>query len=151
MTTLIYRLPLEPIGKGRPRVTRYGTYTPTKTTHFEDQVRYLTTKMTKDTIVPAKTPCSLEITAYFTVPKSYSKKRRLDCLSGVERPTKKPDIDNVAKAILDGLNPKMKRNKATRKMDMLAHGVYDDDTQVVDLTIRKRYAEQGHIDIRLEW
>lgn len=151
MTTLIYRLPLEPIGKGRPRVTRYGTYTPTKTTHFEDQIRYLTTKNLKEVAVPKKMPCSLEITAYFPIPKSYTKKRRQACLSGAEMPTKKPDIDNIAKAILDGLNPKTKRNKATRKMDMLAHGVYDDDTQVVDLTIRKRYAEEGHIDIRLEW
>ena len=32
-----------PVGKARPRVTRRVTYTPAKTSHYEDLVRYAAT------------------------------------------------------------------------------------------------------------
>ncbi|XZN30187.1 RusA family crossover junction endodeoxyribonuclease [Clostridium perfringens] len=44
----------------------------------------------------------------------------------LEKPTKKPDVDNIAKIILDSLN-----------------GVaYKDDSQIVDLRIIKSYTEE---------
>ena len=50
------------------------------------------------------------------------------------RPTKKPDSDNVAKAVLDSIN-----------------GIaYKDDAYVVDLTVSKYYADEGFVKIRLE-
>lgn len=46
-------------------------------------------------------------------------------IKGEIRPTKKPDLDNVAKIICDGLN----------KI------AYEDDSQIIDLTVTKYYAE----------
>lgn len=49
-------------------------------------------------------------------------------------PTKKPDIDNIAKSILDALNK-------------LA---YRDDTQVVTLHMEKHYAEDPRVEVEIE-
>jgi Holliday junction resolvase RusA-like endonuclease len=67
--------------------------------------------------------------AYYGVPKSKSKKVAADMLNGHILPTKKPDIDNIAKIILDGLN-----------------GIaWDDDKQIVELLVGKRYGEPSVI------
>jgi Holliday junction resolvase RusA-like endonuclease len=57
--------------------------------------------------------------------------RQKACIEGTERPTKKPDIDNIVKAILDGMNGI----------------VYVDDKQVVDLNLTKVYSATEGIDI----
>jgi len=67
------------------------------------------------------------------IPQSYSKKRTEACLSGLERPAKKPDIDNVAKAFLDAMNGT----------------VYLDDTQVVELNIKKVYSAAAGVDVAI--
>ena len=73
----------------------------------------------------------IEIHAYYEIPKSASRKRVLDMVSDRERPTKKPDGDNIAKAVCDALN-----------------GVaYKDDSQVVDLTVRKYYSKFPHVQV----
>lgn len=66
-----------------------------------------------------------EIKAYYAIPKSMTKKNRQLIEEGKLHPTKKPDLDNVAKIILDALN-----------------GIaYKDDSQVVRLHIEKEYAD----------
>ncbi len=49
-------------------------------------------------------PVSLSLELLHTIPRSASKKARADMLAGSLRPTKKPDADNVLKAIADGMN-----------------------------------------------
>ena len=49
-------------------------------------------------------------------------------------PTKKPDIDNIAKCVLDALNK-------------LA---YRDDTQVVTLRMEKHYGEIPRVEVEIE-
>jgi len=56
-------------------------------------------------------------------------------LMGFARPKKKPDCDNIAKIICDALNGI----------------VYHDDSQVVDLEIRKYYSDEPKVKIRMEW
>jgi Holliday junction resolvase RusA-like endonuclease len=68
------------------------------------------------------------------VPKSYSKKRTEACLSGLERPIKKPDWDNVAKSICDAINGI----------------VYIDDTQIVDAHVTKVYAANAGVDVGIK-
>lgn len=65
----------------------------------------------------------VDVWANFAIPRSYPKKLHALCESGRIRPIKKPDIDNIAKAVLDGLN-----------------GVaYSDDSKVTTICVRKRY------------
>lgn len=111
----------EPQGKARPRVTMHGTYTPKKTRDYEKLVQWEYRKQGgKDY---GDNPLQIEITANFQIPKSKPRKVRVDMLAGKIRPAKKPDCDNIAKAILDALN-----------------GIaYHDDSQVVCLWIEKWY------------
>lgn len=138
-----------PVGKARPRVTRTVTYTPKKTSQYEDLVRYAATRNFTG-FFEKGTPLDVKIIAYFEVPKSYSKKRRINCLAGLELPTKKPDIDNVAKIVMDGMNPKTRRNKQLHKMVKVMRGVYQDDQQVTFLTVKKRYAEHARVEVRVK-
>lgn len=80
-------------------------------------------------------PIEAQIMAYYPVPKSISKVKREKMLSGSIKPGVKPDLDNVAKSILDALN-----------------GVaYYDDNQVTDLKVAKRYAEKPRVDVILKY
>lgn len=82
-------------------------------------------------MLDADTYARIQITAYFEPLKSWPKKTRLNALTGVLRPAGKPDIDNVAKAVLDALN-----------------GVaYEDDKQVVILHCEKKYAETAQLQV----
>lgn len=68
-------------------------------------------------------PVKVSIRAYFLVPKSYTKKKKLMIALGMLFPIIRPDADNIAKIVLDGLNKV----------------AYKDDSQVVDLHCKKRY------------
>ena len=138
-----------PIGKARPRVTRTVTYTPAKTARYEDLVRYTAINSFKG-IFDKDEPLDVKIIAYFEIPKSLSKKRKALCLANQELPTKKPDADNIAKIIMDGMNPKMKRDKRLHKMVEVMRGVYHDDKQVTTLLVKKRYAERARVDVRIK-
>ena len=89
--------------KQRPRINRQTgkVYTPNATHKYE--------KLVKESY--GDNPCfedkfiSVKILFKFSVPKSYSKKKREDALSGKLFPTK-CDLDNIVKSITDGLNGK---------------------------------------------
>ena len=138
-----------PIGKARPRVTRTVTYTPAKTARYEDLVRYTAINSFKG-VFDKDEPLDVKIIAYFEIPKSLSKKRKALCLANKELPTKKPDADNIGKIIMDGMNPKMKRDKQLHKMVEVMRGVYHDDKQVTTLVVKKRYAERPRVEVRIK-
>jgi len=111
--------------KQRPRFVKRGayiqTYTPEPTLKYQKLVAdsYLEKYGNLKELTGA---LSVEITAFFNVPKSYSKKRRRE-LYGKPNTQHNGDIDNIAKSVLDGLN-----------------GIaYDDDTIIYDLHITKYY------------
>jgi Holliday junction resolvase RusA-like endonuclease len=130
-----------PQGKARPRVTRYGTYTPQTTKDYEQKVRVAfwqsnnSTKRTTPTPAFAADVCvSAEIVAYYEIPKSWSKKKRAAAIEGRLRPTVKPDTDNIAKIILDSLNG-------------LA---YHDDKQVVRCSVSKWYGDVAGVSVKVK-
>lgn len=125
-------IPGEPVAKGRPRVTRYGTYTPEKTKNYETLVKELYFVEHGQTLIEGE--LSIDIKAYFRIPKSASKKRKRLMASGDMRPVKRPDWDNVGKIVTDALN-----------------GVaYDDDSQIVSATVEKYYSEEPRTEIKIE-
>ena len=134
---LMYTVYGEPVGKGRPRFAKRGnfvsTYTPQKTKTYEDEIR-LMAKAAMGSSEPLETPVTVAIYIRVGIPASYSKQKRKDALSGVLRPTKKPDLDNIAKCFLDGMN------------DI----VYLDDKQVVNLHVTKVYAETPAVEVMVK-
>ena len=111
--------------KQRPRLGRYGTYTPTQTKGFENWVK-LSFINKYPNFKPLEEALRVKIYTYYEIPKSTSKKRKIEMSSDLIRPTIKPDTDNIAKSILDSLN----------KI------AYLDDKQVVDLEVHKFYNEK---------
>lgn len=65
----------KPIGKARPRVTKRATYTPATTTRYEDLVRYAALNNLKEDFEENE-PLSVEVIAFFEVPKSYSRNKK---------------------------------------------------------------------------
>lgn len=128
----IFTISGEPEGKARPRVTRNGTYTPHKTAAYEKLVQMSFRTQCPGTFF-GDAPLCVYITACFTPPARATKRKRSRMLSGEIRPTKKPDTDNIAKAICDALN-----------------GVaYRDDSQICCLTVQKKYAEMSAVSVRI--
>lgn len=127
----------EPVAKGRPRVTTVGgfarAYTPKKSKQYEDHVSYCAIAAMNELGFkkPLECPVRLSIIAYMPIPKSMTKKDRSSAIAGIILPAKKPDIDNVAKSILDGLNTI----------------VFKDDNQVVQLDVQKCYSEQPRVEV----
>ena len=127
----------EPIGKGRPRFARRGnfvsTYSPQKTKTYEDEIRMMA-KAAMGSSEPLDTPVTVAIYIRAGIPASFSKQKRKDALEGILKPTKKPDIDNIAKCFLDGMN------------DI----VYLDDKQVVNLHVTQLYAETPAVEVMVK-
>ena len=97
-----FTVPGIPVGKGRPRFTKDGhTYTPEKTRQYENKV-VLCWRCQGGKGFAAGVPLIAHVMAYFPVPKSASKAKKA-AMEGTFH-TKKPDSDNVCKAILDALN-----------------------------------------------
>ena len=130
-----FEIPGKVTGKGRPRVnTNTGmAYTPTKTRDYEDLVKqYFLLKYPR--IKPLSNRVSIEIIAYFEPVKTVSKIEKEKMLEGTVSPTKKPDIDNIAKIILDSLNG-------------LA---FIDDTQVTKISVEKKYSNEEKVYVKIE-
>ena len=135
MATLKLTVPGEPKGKARPRFSRTTgtTYTPSNTAEYESRVLYFF-KMEYPDWKPTEKPVSVRILAYYQIPKSSSMKRASQMKIGRIRPTKRPDADNIAKAICDALN-----------------GVtYRDDAQIVSLGVHKLYSTDPRVEVMIK-
>lgn len=126
-----------PVGKGRPRFSTQGGFvraiTPEKTVNYETLVRLSYQQQIGAFMFDKDIPLRAIIRAFFPIPKSTSKKKREQMRDLRILHTKRPDVDNVIKAVLDALN-----------------GVaYYDDSQVAEVVISKAYAEQPKVMIEL--
>lgn len=122
-------------GKARPRVNTYTckAYTPTNTKDYELLVKqYFKIKYPR--FVPLENRLAVKIIATFKVPKTTTKKDREQIEKGLISPTKKPDIDNIVKIILDALNQM----------------AFKDDTQITKLEVEKVYGEEEKVYVAIE-
>ena len=100
--TIRFTVPGRPVPKGRPRVTRYGTYTPKATVEYERSIRESWSAQSGQSF-PAGTPLFVTVSAHFEIPRSLSKKARL-ALRFAPHTRHHGDLDNVVKSVLDALN-----------------------------------------------
>ena len=115
-----------PMGKQRVRFTYDGghPFTPEKTVTYEGRVAHAAQVVMGDRPL-LEGPVSVDLEIRMPVLASRPHRWRVAALEGRVLPTKKPDVDNVAK-LLDALN-------------MI---VWQDDCQVCDLRVRKIYHEK---------
>lgn len=129
MSIFLHKVEIEisgqPIGKGRPRFTRNGhTYTPEKTKEYEGRIHAAAwAKMQELKLKPISKFCHLELIAFMDIPKSWPKVKRLEAEYGAILPASKPDVDNILKAAMDGLEG----------------AVYVADSQVTSVNAKKVY------------
>ena len=134
--SLQFTIPGEARGKGRPRATARGgfakLYTDAKTASYENLVA-LSAREALAGRLPLDEPLSMAVAVRLVPSASTSKKQRLAMLAKDVHPAKKPDLDNIVKAVMDGCN-----------------GVaFRDDCLVVQLIASKEYAAEAGVDVSL--
>lgn len=130
-----FEVPGKVIGKERPRINMYTgrVYTPNKTKEYENliqqyfKIKYPTSEVLENRIC-------IDIIAYFKIPKGTSKIKVEEMKKGSVSPTQKPDIDNIAKSVLDAMN----------KI------AFKDDNQVTKISIEKCFGTEEKIEIKIE-
>jgi Holliday junction resolvase RusA-like endonuclease len=109
-------IPGKPFAKQRPRMGMHGVYTPAATVSFERTVGQIAMQHFPK---PLTGPVRLTVAATFCPPVSWTKRKVSEHL---HRPhQQKPDLDNLLKAISDGLN----------------RIAFVDDAQIVEIVARK--------------
>lgn len=139
MKEIKFTVPGVPVGKGRPRVTSHGTYTPKKTRDYEKLVQ-LCWKTQSGVVLPSGVPLMARVEAYFPIPKSLSK-RKQEAMVG-RFYIHKPDSDNIAKAILDSLNGIAYRDDSAVQLDRVPKR-YTNAAPRVEVTIWEAEDDAG--------
>lgn len=126
-------IPGEPVAKARARVTKAGhAYTPKRTVDYERMVQTLFQAEHGSPMLEG--PIMLQLDLYFGIPKSRSKDIQERMRQELERPCKRPDIDNCMKAVCDALN-----------------GIaYKDDSQIVAAVLQKFWADEPRAVVTIE-
>ena len=129
-SVLRFTIPGEARGKGRPRFGQGRAYTDPKTAAYEALIGWSARQAMRGR-PPISEAVSVALVISVVPPASASKARRARLLAGLEAIRGPFDIDNVAKAILDGMN----------------RIAYADDRQVVGLSARYAAAEVAGVDV----
>lgn len=117
-------IPIAPVPKARARSTANGHhYTPTKTRAFEDRIALAVRQHYTGPMLDC--PLRLRVDFLLQRPKSAPKRN-----PGRLPAPKKPDLDNLIKAVKDGIN---------------ASGLWADDARVVEVIARKELTALGEM------
>lgn len=118
-----FSVEITPKAKERPRFARGHAYTPKATKDYEE---IIATHAKAAGCKPLDRPCIVDITATFAYPKGEK---------GFRYCTKRPDLDNIAKALTDAMN-----------------GIaYSDDSLIVGLNVSKNYGEKDLVEVSIEY
>ena len=120
---MIFEIIVTPTAKARPRVLRSGiTYTPAKSLNYERQI-VLAYQNCNDKQYFETEAISINIECNFVKVKSNKKPLM----------TQKPDVDNLAKTIMDALNG----------------FAYKDDSQITFITVKKFWTDREYAYTRV--
>ena len=133
-----FEFDISPVEQARPRATRMGKgirlYDPKKVNVFKKQLGLLAKQQMLDRgLKPFDGPLEVCMEFYRPVQASISQKELTRRLSGVHRPTVKPDLSNYIKALEDGLNGI----------------IWIDDNRIVQIVAEKKYSDRPHIVIEV--
>jgi Holliday junction resolvase RusA-like endonuclease len=109
-----------------------SSHTPEKTVQYENRVAAAAHEAMAG-IAPWTLPVAVDIEIGLEVPASWSEKKRRACYAQLIGATKKPDMDNIEKAVIDGMNAI----------------VFDDDCRVVQKSTVKQYAATPGVVVKV--
>lgn len=133
-----FEFDIEPVEQARPRATRMGKeirlYDPKKVAIFKRQLGMLARQQMLDRgLEPYGGPLEVCMEFHRPVQASLSQKELARRLSGVHRPTVKPDLDNYIKSTSGALNGI----------------IWEDDNLIVSLQAEKFYSERPHLVVEI--
>ncbi|RKJ60401.1 RusA family crossover junction endodeoxyribonuclease, partial [Butyricicoccus sp. 1XD8-22] len=112
----------------RPRFSNRGgyvkTYDPPKSRKYKEYVAEVAKEYAPEELIESEIVLTIDV--YIKIPKSYTKKQRQEIIDNHMLHSKKPDVDNLAKGIKDGITGV----------------IWKDDSQIVELHISKFYSEE---------
>jgi Holliday junction resolvase RusA-like endonuclease len=121
----------KPFGKQRPKFSRkFGrAYTPAETVRFETHVAQVAAE---NFPAPLTGPVRITVSAEFEPSASWSKRKKAEHMGRAH--VQKPDLDNIVKAISDGLN----------------RVAFADDSQIAEMVIQKRWGVEAKTIVMVE-
>ena len=118
-------------------MTRRGrVYTPAKTVAYERTVA-VAAQVAKSAVADGLMfpgPVQVTIWCRFATPSSWSRKKTAAMLH--QPHTQLPDLDNLVKSVLDGMNH--------------THSIWNDDKQVAAVTATKHWSKESSVLVRIE-
>ncbi|RUL56477.1 RusA family crossover junction endodeoxyribonuclease [Lysinibacillus antri] len=138
MGKIQFEIPGDVQAQQRPKFSRAGNgvkaVDPQESRDYKSFVRLVASQHAPDVLITE--PIKLTIDVYRKIPKDKQTGPKMKLIGeGKLRPTTKPDIDNLAKGIKDGLSKVL----------------WHDDSQVIELVARKWYSENPRAVVTVEW
>ena len=136
---LKFTVPGEPYGQPRPRFSavngKVHTYNTDESRNYKTQVKLIAqTAAREQGWTFAETEgIGMKVYAYMSIPKSETKKFHAAAVASDIRPTKKPDVDNIFKAVSDALNGVL----------------YHDDRQILLSRVEKYYSDEPRVEVEV--
>lgn len=125
----------KPIAKKRPRFARRGKFVVTYNDQQTEEGRFLFEVQKQWNRMPLLGAIKIDLRFFMPIPASTSKKQTALMEGGAVPHTKKPDIDNLIKFVLDCLNGV----------------VFNDDSQIVKISGSKVYHPYPGTEILLDF
>lgn len=124
-----------PVAQGRPRASSYGgkitMHDPKKSKEYKQYVKLAAAQHAPEQLLDE--PLHLIVKVFRPIPKSFSKKKTQEAITGVLRPITKPDTDNYLKGVKDALNGV----------------IWRDDSIIVDTSVSKYYSDKPRIEVEV--
>lgn len=139
MKSILFEIMGEPIAQGRPRAGKSFAgktvlYDPAKSRDFKQYVSLIASQYAPRKLITG--PIHLSVDIYRMTPKKYQTKPKQQLIEqGMLLPTTKPDVDNYVKGVKDGIS----------KI------IWQDDSQIVNLNVRKFYSMTPRVVVRISY
>jgi len=134
--TISFFIPGEAVPQLRPRIIKKGKHMglkdPEKTKNYKAYIRALAAEKLNGNDIPTGLPVRLYVRFYMPIPRSWSKRKQEEARAGRLRHTKKPDLDNLLKAVKDALTGL----------------VWHDDSQIYDIAVYKQYSDKPGVYVQ---
>lgn len=139
MKQILFEIMGEPVAQGRPRAGKsFAGKTvlvdPLKSRNFKQYVQMVAAQHAPANLITG--PVHLNLDFYRSIPKKYQTKPKQQLIeTGQLLPITKPDIDNLAKGVKDGLSKV----------------IWHDDSQVVSMNLRKFYSMTPKVVVHITY
>jgi Holliday junction resolvase RusA-like endonuclease len=119
-----------PLPQPRARITRWGNFDP-----LREKKLWWKSIIAEQVDEVLSCPLEIETIFFMKIPKSTSKKKKAEMISGEIKHIKLPDVDNLYKAVSDAMN----------------EVVYKDDSQIWNMHAIKQYDENPRIEVVIKY